>query len=83
MSDWIFVDERLPETESWVWVVDADGGMEPAKFMPVNEYGWGGWMDYLGFIMNGSNLPVAWQPLPEPPTEEQIAAHLARQEGET
>ena len=72
---WISVEERLPESESWVvvWYRDKDGDYFPT----IGQYGEGAfgrmrWMTEA----EGNDMAFPpekithWMPLPEPPKEE-------------
>jgi hypothetical protein len=58
-SEWIPVSERLPEYDRTVLLTDGSD-------VTVAEYeqdGWSAW--YVSMNWRG---PIAWMPLPEPPT---------------
>lgn len=64
-SDWISVDERLPENGSYVLGYDTDYFNK----ICVYSYGNGIWLSYP--IQSPTKTVTHWQPLPQPPSEVQ------------
>lgn len=75
MSEWISVDERLPDVEyDWVLVSTVDWKNPKLRFVPhVAERRKGKWVsqdDVEGDLETWAHVKVThWMPLPEPPHE--------------
>jgi hypothetical protein len=63
---WIPVEERLPEEDEDVLVIEEDGGMLVAN---RNDRGNWGHSFGSGGPSDGRAWPTHWMPLPEPPAE--------------
>lgn len=61
MSEWISVDERLPDLGEEILTVDCYGDMETARF----DKGMYGYISF--FTTNGTVEPTHWMPLPKFP----------------
>jgi hypothetical protein len=60
-SEWISVDERLPDKQAQYLIVDDEGYMEVALW--TRQFGWFS-------HVNRGNKVTHWMPLPEPPKGE-------------
>lgn len=73
MSEWISVDERLPE-ETITVVVSVEGSPIPVvaffmdgEWLPDDTHL--SWNGPGGFLRGIDDVVTAWKPLPEPPTK--------------
>lgn len=67
MSEWISVEERLPEQSVEVLVYDFVDSMD-VMFLEVDDDGYRFWADDNGYEYSIHDV-THWMPLPEPPKE--------------
>lgn len=73
MSNWIYVKDRLPEPDEEVnvWLNYERRQVSTMRYAGVDDTGYSVW--YWCNSDERTTLTVeAWQPLPEPPTEETV-----------
>jgi hypothetical protein len=63
---WIPIDERLPEDDQQCLTVDKDGVQRVARFDAIGDGERHSWYEEQEWK---SVYPVAWMPLPAPPTD--------------
>lgn len=84
-NDWIWCQDQLPEGNKPVLICQqydtplrrarTTSHISIAEYRPEYDEWWK--VGRVGYAMTNIAV-VAWQPLPEPPSEEQIAAYVAR-----
>jgi Protein of unknown function (DUF551) len=73
MNKWISVDDKLPESNTWVLMVDKDGWMVTAIYERINVQYQPGYIDKWdsGHCCGREpEKPTHWMPLPELPKGE-------------
>lgn len=71
-SEWVSVEERLPEKKQDVLMLFDGGNMAVGWWHDSDEHitFWCAYTDD-GFYTDCDDMPVYWMPLPKPPTEEE------------
>ena len=67
MSEWISVEDRLPEVNQWVLAAhDFNGKYQPNGISACRYVGEG---DHHGFMLGSHKQPTMWMPIPSLPKE--------------
>ncbi len=83
MTEWISVEDRLPENDQPVLVVLA---VDTVNYYPLSvrsyideKYGLNDWVDEYGYTFCDDEIVTHWQPLPEPPATAQKNSQATNQ----